>query len=207
MGRQALGPGRGPAGEQPQGLLGRRAGLGGVDREGEAGLCGQLQPLVGQGQLADQVLEVLVVGVAAGLGAQDGHGDVGEEVPVRVEPAGALVEEGEPGEVGGPLGVGVDVGVERPGEPVDRQQVHAAIADEGGPVGDRVQGPLQARSRDPGQGTSLQLGAPRDEELPGFGAMVHARSLRRRPRLWGALPVHLPAGTSSPSQPAVSWTP
>jgi hypothetical protein len=52
-------------------------------------------------QLTHEVLEVLVVGVAAGLGAQDGDGYVGEQVPVGVEPAGALVEEGEPGEIAG----------------------------------------------------------------------------------------------------------
>ena len=54
------------------------------------------------------------------------------EIPLRVEPAGALLEEGEPCEIGRALGVGVHVGVERSGEPVGGEQVHAAVADEGG---------------------------------------------------------------------------
>ena len=49
--------------------------------------------------------------------------------------------------------------------------------------------------------------APRDQELPGFGAMVHAAAYAPQPDGRGALPVHLSTGTSPPSRPAVSWTP
>jgi hypothetical protein len=59
------------------------------------------------GQLADQVMERLVVRIAAGFGPQDGDGDVGGGVPVRVEPVGVVVEEGVAGEVGLPAGVTV----------------------------------------------------------------------------------------------------
>ena len=51
------------------------------------------------GQLADQVGQVLVVGVAAGFGAQHGDGVVGGAFPVAPERAGVRVEEVEPGEV------------------------------------------------------------------------------------------------------------
>ena len=50
------------------------------------------------GQFADQA-EGLVVGVAAGFGAQLGHAVVGGAFPVGPEVAGAGVEEGEPGVV------------------------------------------------------------------------------------------------------------
>ena len=63
------------------------------------------------GELADQVVEALVVRVLPGRGTQVGHGHVGGQVPVGVEPVGGAVEEGEPGEVRCAVGVVVEVGV------------------------------------------------------------------------------------------------
>lgn len=105
-----------PGSEQPQALFGCRAGFGGVDGQGEAGLGSEFQALEGEreladnfmvealgagavvadvvgapagaellaagGQFTDQVVQILGVGVAARFGAQDGDGDVGEQVPV-----------------------------------------------------------------------------------------------------------------------------
>ncbi len=56
------------------------------------------------GQLPDQVRESPVVGIAAGLGAQQGDRVVGHLVPVAEEPARVRVEEDEPGDVGGLTG-------------------------------------------------------------------------------------------------------
>ena len=60
------------------------------------------------GELADEVGEVAVVGVAAGFGAEDGDGVVGHRVPVAEERRGLRVEEYEPGVARGAFGVGVD---------------------------------------------------------------------------------------------------
>lgn len=104
-----------------------RAGLCAVDEQGQSGLGGQLQPPVGQrevadlvvvdllgarsvaahimcsppgaervaarGQLADQVMQLLVPGIPTGFGAQDRHGDVRGRLPVGVERLGPCVEE------------------------------------------------------------------------------------------------------------------
>src|SRR3954470_659420 len=130
--------GRRPAGQELETVLGRRAGFGGVDGQGQlpAVLGGQIEGVVNQleeadggmsellgpgvvqpyvvrsptgaelladrGQLADELAQVLVVRVAAGLGAQQGDGDVGRGVPVGVVPAGPRVEELEAGDVGPP---------------------------------------------------------------------------------------------------------
>ena len=60
--------------------------------------------LAAGGELTDQVRELPVVGVAAGLGAQDGDGVVGDLVPVAEELVRVRVEEDEPGVVGRPAG-------------------------------------------------------------------------------------------------------
>jgi hypothetical protein len=41
--------------------------------------------LAARGQLPDEVVQTLVIGVAAGFCAQDGHAGVGSDVPVGVE--------------------------------------------------------------------------------------------------------------------------
>src|SRR3954451_10127160 len=57
------------------------------------------------GQLPDQFAQVLAVGVAAGLGAQQRDGDVGRALPVGVVAARPRVEELETGEVRRPARV------------------------------------------------------------------------------------------------------
>lgn len=52
------------------------------------------------GELADEVVQVLVMRVAAGFGPQDGDGDVGGLVPVGVEAAGRGVKEVKVARVG-----------------------------------------------------------------------------------------------------------
>src|SRR5437660_1583210 len=58
--------------------------------------------LAAQGQLADQAGQGPVVRSASGLGPQAADGGVGDAVPVPVELRGLVVEEDEPGQVGGP---------------------------------------------------------------------------------------------------------
>ena len=96
------------------------------------------------GQLADEVLERLVVRVLPRCGSQVGNRDVGGEVPVGVEPVGGGVEECEPGKVGRAVGVVVEVDVERPAEVVGGEQVGPVVADDRRSRGDGVEGPLQA---------------------------------------------------------------
>jgi len=56
-------------------------------------------------RFADEVVHPPVVGVAAGLGAQDRDAGVGCSVPFGVEPLGVFVEKGVAGEVRGSAGV------------------------------------------------------------------------------------------------------
>ena len=73
-----------------------RAGAVGADvvRRPEAA-----EGLAAGGELADEVLQAAVVGVATRLGAHDAHAHLGEEVPVGVEVPRGGVEELEAGEV------------------------------------------------------------------------------------------------------------
>jgi hypothetical protein len=101
------------------------------------------------GQFADEVVECFVVGVAPGLGVQDGDGGVGGEFPVGVEAVGVLVEEGVAGEVRRVARVAVvQRGVHRAAEVVGRKQIHPAVADDRRP-GEGVQDPLQGGPRRP----------------------------------------------------------
>ena len=66
----------------------------------------ELAELVAAGrELADEVGEITVVGVAAGGRAQGGDDVAGDAVPVEVELVGARVEEDEAGGVGAFLAV------------------------------------------------------------------------------------------------------
>ena len=105
--------------------------------------------LAAGGQLADEVVQVLVVGVAAGFGAQDGDAGVGGGVPVGVE-VGARRRRGRCSgrSSGGRRVAVVQRGVHGPAEVVGGEQVHPAVADDGR-RGDRVEHPLQARPRCP----------------------------------------------------------
>ncbi len=51
--RNRVGWSRGPAGEQVEGVLGWRPGLGGVDEDPLAGVAGQFEGFVGEGEVAD----------------------------------------------------------------------------------------------------------------------------------------------------------
>ena len=74
---------------------------GGVDVEAPTLVAGEFEGLEVEGGVADQVLEVLVVRVASGLGAQEGDGIVLDLVEVDEELRRRRAEEGEAGGVGG----------------------------------------------------------------------------------------------------------
>ena len=88
--------------------------------------------LAAGGELADEVGQVAVVGVAAGFGAQDGDGVVGCLVPVAEELRGAGVEEGVPGAVGVLVAHGEERREQGLAERVAAQVVEAAVVDDGG---------------------------------------------------------------------------
>src|SRR6476620_1747470 len=109
-------PGCGNVDEQALALVGHREGLvrevevthhgvvqsfgaGGVDADVVAGPAGA-ELLTARREFADEVGQVAVVGVAAGLCLQDGDGVVSSLAPVAEELPGAGVEEGVPGAVG-----------------------------------------------------------------------------------------------------------
>ncbi len=71
-------------------------GAGGVDLDVVGGPSAPELVAAG-GQLTDQIGKAPVVWVAAGLGAQQGDGVVGDLVPVAEELGGVRVEEDEPG--------------------------------------------------------------------------------------------------------------
>ena len=50
-------------------------------------------------EFSDEVVQLLVVGIAPGLGPEDRGGDLGEVSPVRMELVGTVVQEDEAGEV------------------------------------------------------------------------------------------------------------
>jgi hypothetical protein len=115
---------------------GRGGGFSGVDGEGEAGFGDHVDAFVGKlqlpghlvvevlrvcpvvadvvgtpaagGQFPDEVVQGLVVRVAARFGVQDGDAGVGGAVPVGVEAARVVVEEGVAGEVRRPGGIPVE---------------------------------------------------------------------------------------------------
>jgi len=91
------------------------------------------------GELAHQVGQLAIVGVAAGFGAQQRDGGAGHSVPVGVEIAGGRVQEAEAGHVGRAGRVVEDRRVQRPAERVDGEEVQAPIADEGRGTGHRLQ--------------------------------------------------------------------
>ena len=97
-------------------------------------------------QFADEIRQLAVVGVAAGLGTKDGDDVVRDAIPVRVECGGAIVEEHEPRGVRR-LRRAVEVTrIERAAEPVDAEQVEPAVADERGDAGHRVEQELDGRA-------------------------------------------------------------
>ena len=180
-----------PRPQQGERLGGRRGRLSRVDRHRQAGFSIQRHRLVGEaevaddlvveplgagavdahvmaapppyelgaagGQLADQVVQGLVVWIAARRGSQDRHVDVRRTVPVREEVVGPRVEEDEPAEVRRTRAAHphVQIVVHRPAQQVGGQQVVMAV-DHDRRAGDRVQGPLQARPRRPPLGRATR---------------------------------------------------
>jgi hypothetical protein len=98
------------------------------------------------GELADEVGQTSVVGVAAGFGAQDGDGVVGDGVPVDEELRRAWVEEQEAGRVRWLDRVVEDVGVEGVAETVGGEDVQATVADVRRGAGHRVEDLLHRRA-------------------------------------------------------------
>jgi hypothetical protein len=114
---------------------------GGVDPDVVGGPSGPELVAAGR-QLPDQVRQLPVVGVAAGLGAQQGDRVVGDHVPVTEELGRLRVQEQEPGVVGRPDRVGVDRREQRQPEVVGGQEVQASIEHESGRADHRVQDAL-----------------------------------------------------------------
>src|SRR2546425_320306 len=102
--------------------------------------------LAARGQLADQVGEPPVVGVASGLGAKEGHDVVGDPLPLDVELGRAGVQEDEAGGVGRAARVAEDLGEERGPELVGVQDVQAPVLHQRRSPGHRVEDPLNARA-------------------------------------------------------------
>jgi len=100
--------------------------------------------LAARGQLADHVGEPPVVGVASGLGAQEGHDVAGDALPVEVELGRAGVQEEEAGGVGRADRVAEDLGEERVPQLVGIQDVQAPVLHERRRPGHRVEDPLHA---------------------------------------------------------------
>jgi hypothetical protein len=98
------------------------------------------------GQLADEVSEVPVVGVAASGGAEDGDHVAGGAVPVDVEIAGAGVEEDVAGAVDRARagGSAEHVGVEGVAELVGGEVVQAGVVDDRRCAGEPVEDVLDA---------------------------------------------------------------
>ena len=150
------------------------------------------------GQLADQVGELAVVGVAAGFGAQQGDGVVGHDLPVAEQRRGARVEEHEAGVVHRLVGV-VERVEQGPAELVGGEHVESAVEHDGRHGRHRVEQALDrrpdpiARRRAPLPGAGGRAcGAEQVEQVRPFGvvepqrmrdAVDDARPRRRSRRL------------------------
>src|SRR5207245_1055881 len=123
------------------------------------------------GEFADEVLEVFVMWISTGFGAQDCNADVGGPVPVRVELVGGAVErEGGRDRVedgGGDTGKGaaLERGVVLDAHPRERGNLTAAQS------GD-------ASRTHVGQACLLggDLGSPREEELADLRTVINVNT-------------------------------
>src|SRR5258708_13735645 len=111
------------------------------------------------GQLADQVRQLPVVGIAAGPGAQQGDRVVGYLVPVAEELGRMRVEEDEPGNAGRPARVAVDRRGQREpelvcGPDVQASAEHERAAPRGQEALDREPDSLRAGHRRGGRGAA-----------------------------------------------------
>ena len=125
--------------------------------------------LAASGQLADQLDELFVVGVAACLGSEHGGDVISGALPVGEELACGGIEVDEAGIVCGPARVGEDRGVEGAGEAVGGEHVVPGVAHPGRSVGDGIEDLLDS-VRDAGR-----LPAP----LPRRGGMSSARQVEQ----------------------------
>ena len=128
------------------------------------------------GELADEVGEVAVGGVASGFGAQDGDGGVGDVVPVDEELAAVRVEEREPGEVRRRRRVGERRCEQGAAERVGGDDVEASVAHDGRGAGHGVEEALHARAgpaarlgRRRRRGRGVVGGAGEVEQVGAFG--------------------------------------
>ena len=140
MGRDSYGRSRSPTTGWWQQL-----DAGGVDADVVGGPA-DAEVVAAGGELPDEVGEVAVVGVAAGFGAQDGDGVVGDGVPFAEERRGPRVEEDEPGVVGGRRrGPQTGANRARPSA-LAVDDVEAPVQDHGGRGVHRVDQPLDGRA-------------------------------------------------------------
>jgi hypothetical protein len=90
---------------------------------------------VPHGQVPDQLGELGVIGVTAGVVVQRGDGAARRHLPVAVQLTGARVEEHVPGHIALAVRPLVEVGDQRPAHPVGGQHVQAAADDAGRDTG------------------------------------------------------------------------
>ena len=102
--------------------------------------------LAARRQLADEIGEGPVVGVAAGLGAQERHDIVGDGLPVREEVRGPRIEEDETSGVGRSARVREQFGEEGASELICIQDVQPPVLHEGRNPGHRIEDPLHIRA-------------------------------------------------------------
>ena len=193
--------GGGPGAEELESFVGRRAGFGGVDGEGEAGFGGHLESFVGEGELADDgVVEPFGAGavvadvVAAPAGAEvvAAGGELADEVveqPVVRVAAGFGAQDGD-ADVRGRVPVGVEAltgGVEER-EPGDvrrpaRVGVHVAVEGAGESVGgEDVHAAVAHERRSGGDGVERPLQARSGRSTRAASASVAVGSVARRRR-------------------------
>jgi hypothetical protein len=101
--------------------------------------------LAARGQLADQVGQCAVVGVASGLGAKEGHDVVGDPLPLDVVLGRARVQKDDAAALAADR-VAEDLGEERGPELVGMQDVQAPVLHQRRRPGHRVEDPLHARA-------------------------------------------------------------
>src|SRR6185437_12328105 len=125
------------------------------DRMAEALAAGPVEPDVMGGpalaevlapgrKLADQLDELLVIRVTAGLRSEHGGDVIGGALPVGEELTGGRVQIDEARAVGWPARVGKDRGVERTREPVGGEYVVPGVAHPGRRIGEGVEDLMNA---------------------------------------------------------------
>jgi hypothetical protein len=132
------------------------------------------------GQFTHEVGQFLVVGVAAGFGAQHGHRAVGSAFPVHPEHSGVRVEKVEPGQVSRSGRVAEQRRVQRSRQRVRGENVEAPVLDEGRPGRHPVEdaghaGPHVLGGRSAAGATGWAGGAAEVEQVRPFGLVEAQR--------------------------------